>query len=112
MMLVDHPPILATAMVNEILSNFDRMPLLPGKAAVYLLLLLSVVSWSIILSKSLLISRIRNADVKFKQRLRRCRSCLEIYQRGESHEPSLLFDVYAEGSRAAVMEIAGTPDLF
>ena len=48
--------------------------------------------------------------LSFKRRLRRSRSCLEIYQRGENHEPSLLYDVYKKGARAAVVEVAGTPD--
>ena len=64
-MLIENPPVLATSLVDEIITNFDRMPVVPGKASVFLLLALSVISWSIILSKSLLIDRIKNADLKF-----------------------------------------------
>lgn len=110
MMLSETPHFMATNSAADIVSIYESMPLLPGKVIVGLLLLLSVISWSVIACKSLFLSRVERLDLAFKRRLKRSRTCLEIYEGEEKFEPSLLFDVYQEGARSAAIEMTGSAD--
>ncbi|MDF1810677.1 MAG: hypothetical protein P1V20_00620 [Verrucomicrobiales bacterium] len=93
---------------EKISQVFETLPFFPGQIVIFLLIGLSAASWSVIVSKYLLIRQIRSADQKFIQRLKRSRTCLEVFESCENFEPSILFDIYDEGARATARETVGS----
>ncbi len=75
------PPVLAT-----IRAALDQ-PVFPGKVVVWLLFMLSIIGWVMILSKLLQIRKMRLADERFTDRLRRSKTTLEVFE--ESWEDDL-----------------------
>ncbi len=114
MILLAQLPVLASGhyppgLVAELQSTFQSIPIV-GQVCVYGMLVLSAISCAIIISKFLLLYKIRKADQIFKNRLRQSESCLEVYEKNESFAPSHLFEIYDSGSRAVAREMVGLED--
>ena len=83
------------------LNVLESMPLVSGKIVLGILFFLSIASWSVIFSKLILLHRIRHADGRFFGRLRTARSCLEPFEEGIRHDPSIMHEVYHHGAKSA-----------
>jgi len=93
--------------VGGIQSALDQ-PIFPGKIIAWLLLMLSILSWVLILSKASHLVRVRRADRRFAKRLRQSRTTLEVFEEGWRDEQSLQFLVYSAGARETAFQLLGT----
>ena len=111
-------PIFASTM-RDLNAVFSDLPTIPGKATFLILGCLSIILWAIIFSKSIQLSSLRNADKRFRRKLKRSKTCLEIFESGNqnSFHPSPLFQIYESGASETVAQIRkrkrerGTSDL-
>jgi len=99
------PPFLAT-----VRAALDQ-PVFPGKVVVWLLFMLSIVGWVMILSKVLQIRKMRLADERFTERLKRSRTTLEVFEEGWEDSFSLKLLVYQAGARETAYQLLGTRDV-
>ena len=83
-------------------------PVFPGKILIWLLFMLSIVSWVMIVSKLLQLRRIRRADRDFGKQLRGSRSTLELFEEGWRDEHSLHYLIYVAGARETLFQFLGT----
>lgn len=93
--------------LGSIQSALDQ-PIFPGKLAIWLLFMLSIVSWVMILSKTLQLWKIRKADRDFGLRLRQSHTTLELFEAGWRDEFSLQFLVYLAGARETAFQLLGS----
>jgi len=91
----------------SIQSALDQ-PLFPGKLVMWLLIMVSIVSWVMILSKALQLRRAKRADDRFGQRLKRARTTLEVFEEGWDDEHSLQHLIYLAGAREAAFQLLGS----
>ena len=70
-----------------------------GKAVIFVLMLGSIFSWSVMGSKIYMISRARKATRRFLKRFRTARKPLVIYQNRELYADSPMYSVYLAGCR-------------
>lgn len=84
------------------------MPIYPGKIMLILLVLLSIAVWAIIFSKSFRLDQVVKADLAFRRRLRKSRTCLEVFEEGVDYPNSPLFMVYREAARTTAKEMIGS----
>lgn len=96
------PPVLAT-----VRAALDQ-PVFPGKVVVWLLFMLSIVGWVMILSKLLQLRKMRLADQRFTDRLRRSKTTLEVFEEGWEDEHSLKLLIYQAGARETAYQLLGT----
>jgi len=82
-------------------------PLFPGKLVIWLLLMLSIIAWVSILSKSLQLIRSRRGDRRFLARLRKSREAMEVYEEGFEEEHSPHCHLYFAGVRETVRQLLG-----
>lgn len=98
--------------INLLETNWSDLihdiTVLPDGVAISVLLLLSILSWAIIIGKATYLGRIARTELRFAQRLRDSASCLEVYVEGICFRPSPQFEVYHHGSRAAATEMVGS----
>lgn len=87
-------------------------PILPGKLILWTLLMLSLVSWAVLVSKAMSFRRFRKSDIRFTKRLRRSRATLEVFEEGWKDSNSLHHDIYLTGAKEAAFQLLGsrTPD--
>ncbi|MEM9016370.1 MAG: MotA/TolQ/ExbB proton channel family protein [Verrucomicrobiota bacterium] len=83
-------------------------PLFPGKVVIWAMLMLSIVSWVMILSKAIQLLRIRNADKHFSARLRQSRTTLELFEEGWRDDYSAKFIIYLAGARETAFQLLGS----
>ena len=93
--------------LGSIQSALDQ-PVFPGKLVIWLLLMLSIVSWVMILSKALQLWKMRRADREFGVRLRQSKTTLELFESGWRSEFSLQFFVYLAGARETAYQLLGS----
>lgn len=96
------PPVLAT-----VRAALDQ-PVFPGKVVVWLLFMLSIVGWVMILSKLLQIRKMRLADERFTDRLRRSKTTLEVFEEGWEDDLSLKLLIYQAGARETAYQLLGS----
>lgn len=96
------PPVLAT-----VRAALDQ-PVFPGKVVVWLLFMLSIVGWVMILSKLLQLRKMRLADHRFADRLRRSKTTLEVFEEGWEDDLSLKLLIYQAGARETAYQLLGT----
>jgi biopolymer transport protein ExbB/TolQ len=96
------PPVLAT-----VRAALDQ-PVFPGKVVVWLLFMLSIIGWVMILSKLLQFRKIRLADERFTDRLRRSKTTLEVFEEGWEDDLSLKLLIYQAGARETAYQLLGT----
>ncbi len=89
---------------------FENLPALSGKGTLGLLYLISVAGWGLIFYKLLSFHRVQEADREFLARLRRARSCLEVYEEGYGKNPSICQEIYDRGAQAVACQLLGTKD--
>jgi len=107
--LVPPPSALALPVLGSLQSALDQ-PLFPGKLLIWLLLMLSIVSWVAIISKALSLFRSKRADHRFLARLRQSRQTMEVYEEGLEDEHSPHFGIYFAGAREAAFQLLGSKD--
>jgi len=96
------PPVLAT-----VRAALDQ-PVFPGKVVVWLLFMLSIVGWVMILSKMLQLRKMRLADERFTDRLRRSKSTLEVFEEEWDDDLSLKLLIYQAGARETAYQLLGS----
>jgi biopolymer transport protein ExbB/TolQ len=79
-----------------------------GKAIIILLVLASVFSWSVMVTKFLFIRQARKENARFLRRFRDSRHPLEIYEKGLRFGPSPIAAVYTSGSRELSFHLLGS----
>ncbi|MAS94558.1 MAG: hypothetical protein CMO55_15270 [Verrucomicrobiales bacterium] len=80
----------------------------PGKIIVWMLFMLSIVSWVMILSKAVFLLRNRKVDRQFTDRLRQSKTTLEVFEEGWKNEFSLKLLIYLAGAREAAYQLLGS----
>lgn len=83
-------------------------PVLPGKLIIWVLFVLSIVSWVMIISKSLQLRRMKKADRRFSSRLRQSKTTLEVFEEGWRDEDSLQLVIYQAGARETAFQLLGS----
>jgi biopolymer transport protein ExbB/TolQ len=84
---------------------------LAGKFVIGLLLLGSMFSWSVMVTKFLLIRRARIETNRFLRRFRSARKPLAIYQARETYPGSPAYMVYLAGCRELTFHLLGTTEI-
>jgi len=87
-----------------------NQPVLPGKLILWTLLMISLVSWSILISKGLSLRAFRRSDLLFTRRLRRSRTTLEVFEEGWKDLNSLHHEIYLEGAKVAAFLLLGSKE--
>lgn len=86
-------------------------PIFPGKIVVWLLFMLSIVSWVLILSKLQQLRKTQRADSHFTERLRRSRTALEAFEQDDpADEASPKHLLYQAGARETAYWLLGSRD--
>ncbi|MEQ1842085.1 MAG: MotA/TolQ/ExbB proton channel family protein, partial [Verrucomicrobiales bacterium] len=83
---------------------------LPGLIITGTLLLLSVVSWSVMISKLAQVSRAAQKNYRFIYGFRKARTVMEPYEANFSVPGSPLYGVYRAGSRELAVHLVGAID--
>lgn len=83
-------------------------PALPGKLVIWVLFVLSIVSWVMIISKSIQLRRMKKADRRFASRLRQSKTTLEVFEAGWRDENSLQLLIYQAGARETAFQLLGS----
>lgn len=71
------------------------------------LMLLSITSWAVLLSKHLLLSRVHRANLSFLREYRESNHPLDLFQRREHHEFSSCYHIYHAASREMAWYLVG-----
>jgi biopolymer transport protein ExbB/TolQ len=82
-----------------------------GKGVIVILLIGSIFSWSVMVSKIVMIRRARTATRRFLKRFRTARKPLAIYQGREVYPDSPTFAVYMAGCRELTFHLLGTTEI-
>ncbi len=82
-----------------------------GKAVIVCLLLGSIFSWSVMISKIYMIHRARKETRSFLKRFRSARKPLAIYQNREVYPDSPAYAVYLAGCRELTFHLLGTTEV-
>lgn len=72
-----------------------------------ILVLLSVTSWAVILSKHFLLSRVQRANLSFLREYRGSNHALELFQRREHHDYSSYYHIYHAACREMAWYLLG-----
>jgi len=84
---------------------------LAGKAVILILLMGSIFSWSVMVSKIYMIRRARRETRLFLKRFRTARKPLAIYQSREVYPDSPTYAVYLAGCRELTFHLLGTTEI-
>lgn len=98
---------LLTSLTGSIQTALDQ-PLFPGKVLIWVLLMLSIISWVKILSKWLQLARIHRADKAFSMQLKQSRTTLGLFEEGWRNEESVRFLIYLAGARETAFQLLGS----
>ncbi|MCB1237101.1 MAG: MotA/TolQ/ExbB proton channel family protein, partial [Verrucomicrobiae bacterium] len=93
-------------------SGFEfalQQPLFPGKLILWLLFMLSLLTWSIIVSKAITLWRMRRSDAEFTRHFRESRQPLELFERDYEDDLSMRWVVYQHGAKEAAYQMLGSP---
>ena len=82
-----------------------------GKAVIVCLLIGSIFSWSVMVSKIFMIRRARKETRRFLRRFRTARKPLAIYQARETYPGSPAYDVYLAGCKELTFHLLGTTEI-
>ena len=94
------------SLVGSVQSALDQ-PVFPGKVAMWLLFMLSIVSWVMIISKGLNLRGTRIRDLRFGKKLRASRATLEVFEDGWKIDGSGHYQIYVSGARETVFQLLG-----
>lgn len=100
--------LLSAAVIVASIQSAMQEPILPGKLVVWLLFVLSIVSWVMMISKSLQLGRMKRADNRFSERLRKSQTTLEVFEEGWRDESSLQLIIYHSGARETAFQLLGS----
>jgi biopolymer transport protein ExbB/TolQ len=84
---------------------------IPGKVVLGLLFLASVVSWSVMLTKLLMLRRASERRMDFLTAFRADRLPLSLYQSGANFTGAPVFAVYLAGCRELCFQMLGSPEV-
>ncbi|MCE0522023.1 MAG: MotA/TolQ/ExbB proton channel family protein [Methylacidiphilales bacterium] len=84
---------------------------LAGKAVILILVMGSIFSWSVMISKFYMIRRARRETRRFLKRFRTARKPLAIYQNKETYPDSPTYAVYLAGCRELTFHLLGTTEI-
>lgn len=85
-----------------------EQPIMPGKLILWTLLMLSLVTWAVIVSKVMSFRRFRKSDIIFTKRLRSSRATLEVFEEGWEDANSLHHDIYLRGAKEVAFQLLGS----
>lgn len=105
--LIADIPVVGAPVIASIQTALQQ-PIFPGKVIVWLLFMLSIVSWVMIISKSLHLAKLKRVDRDFGSRLREARTTLEVFEEGWVEDASLKHLIYVSGSREAAYHLLGS----
>lgn len=93
--------------LGSIRATLDQ-PIFPGKVLVWLLFMLSIISWIMILSKAIQLAKMKRGDRLFTDRLRKSKTTLEVFEEGWDDDLSLKYAVYLAGARETAFQLLGS----
>jgi len=82
-----------------------------GKLVIAALLFGSIFSWSVMLTKIVMIRRAKRETLRFLRRFRAVRKPLLIYQNREAYPESPSYSVYLAGCKELTFHLLGTPEI-
>jgi biopolymer transport protein TolQ len=82
-----------------------------GKIIIFILVLGSVFSWSVIVTKFLFVRQARRDNARFLRRFRESRHPLELFEQQKSFNTSPLAAVYANGARELSFHLVGSSEV-
>ena len=82
-----------------------------GKAVIVLLAIGSLFSWTVMISKFVLVNRARRETARLLRRFRTARKPLAIYQTREAYPGSPAYAVYLAGCRELTFHLLGTTEI-
>ena len=98
--------LLSLSLVGSIQSALNQ-PVFPGKFVMWLLFMLSIVSWVMIISKGLNLRRTRRRDLWFGKKFRASRATLEVFEDGLEIDESGHCEIYVSGAEETVFQLLG-----
>ena len=104
-------PVLFTGSISLSIASLRMamdQPVMPGKLILWTLLMLSLVSWAVIVSKIMSFRRFRKSDILFTKRLRSSRATLELFEEGWEDPNSLHHEIYLNGARETAFQLLGS----
>ncbi len=100
--------LLASPLAASGLQMALDQPFFPGKVILWLLFMMSLMSWAVMASKTVSLKRYLEGDRLFTNRLRKSKKPLEIHEKGWSEPMSLRQEVYDSGAKEAAFQLLGT----
>ncbi len=82
-----------------------------GKGVLFLLLLASLFSWSIMITKFLTVRRVRQADARFLKQFRSSRKPMDVFLSGKTFPESPAWFVYQAGCREMAYHLVGASEV-
>lgn len=79
-----------------------------GKVVIFILVVGSVFSWSVMVTKFLFVRQARKENARFLRRFRESRQPLELFEQQKTFGPSPLAAVYASGARELSFHLLGS----
>ncbi|MEM8954235.1 MAG: MotA/TolQ/ExbB proton channel family protein [Verrucomicrobiota bacterium] len=99
-------PVLGSAFVYAIQESH-----LPGQIVCAILLLLSTLSWAVMITKFVTVARARRATTRFLETFRTARAPLDIYSDSIRFENAPVYWVYRAGCKELSYQLTGSSDL-
>tara|TARA_R110002096_G_scaffold233086_11_gene423119 strand:- start:10237 stop:11169 length:933 start_codon:yes stop_codon:yes gene_type:complete len=93
--------------LGSIQTALDQ-PVFPGKLVLWLMFMLSIVSWVMIVSKILQLRKSIGSDQRFDKRLRESRTTLELFEEGWKSDSSPQYVIYLAGAKEAAFQLLGS----
>ena len=97
---------LSLYLVASIQSALNQ-PVFPGKFVMWLLFMLSIVSWVMIISKGFNLRRTRRRDLWFGKKFRATREALKVFEDGLEIDGSGHCEIYVSGAEETVFQLLG-----
>lgn len=89
-------------------SHALDQPLIPGKLVMWLLMMMSIVSWVTIIMKMIQLRRLKGEAKRFSNRLRQSKTTLEMFELGWNEETCPQYQIYHAGAREAAYQLLGS----
>ncbi|MEM7147222.1 MAG: MotA/TolQ/ExbB proton channel family protein [Verrucomicrobiota bacterium] len=99
-------PVLGSAFIYAIQESH-----LPGQIVCAILLLLSTLSWAVMITKFVTVARARRATTRFLETFRTARAPLDIYSDSIRFENAPVYWVYRAGCKELSYQLTGSSDL-
>lgn len=107
----DKMPLLAPLLANGSLIFAFEQSTLPGKSVLFVLLICSIFSWSVMITKFRMLRHAQKQSADFLDLFRAHRDPLRIYEGKSRFDGSPLWNVYRAGCKELTYHLLGSPEV-